>query len=80
MEFITRAYYKYWSWFIWNGIDTTKIIAPMVRWDCRALATAPFDFDDDLILLLLENHSKHEPHYIFEKTEKVLQLGNVHIL
>ena len=79
MEFITRAYYKYWSWLIWNDIDTVTLVAPMVRWDCRALAAEPFNFDDDLVNIFAEHYSDSNPNFLPNNTEKILQLGKVGI-
>ena len=56
MNLVWHTYYHHWNRLLWDNIDHDRLIHPLERWDCRALAPHAFDFNSDLANMFIEEN------------------------
>ena len=56
MHLVWHTYYHHWNRLLWDNIGHDRLIHPLERWDCRALAPYAFDFNTDLANMFIEEN------------------------
>ena len=56
MNLVWHTYYHHWNRLLWDNIGHDRLIHPLERWDCRALAPHAFDFNSDLANMFIEEN------------------------